>query len=191
MALITLVDKITSAIDKGDIVIGLFVDLRKAFDTVNHKILLDKLFHYGVRGVAYNWLSDYLDKRKQYVNFQNSNSNKLLIKCGVPQGSILGPLLFLLYVNDIANVSQLLLPLMFADDTNLFLQGKSVNETIDIMNNEMDKVVKWLNANRLLLNVDKTHFMIFHSSRKKISCQQYVRINNQTIEQVKDTKFIS
>ena len=190
MALITLVDKITSAIDKGDIVIGLFLDLKKAFDTVNHKILLDKLFHYGVRGVALSWIKDYLDQRKQYVNFKNIASSESIVKCGVPQGSILGPLLFLLYINDIANVSQKLLPLIFADDTNLFLQGKSVKETINIMNIEMSKVAKWLRANRLLLNIDKTHYMIFHSVKKKIDSQHCVKVSDQKIEQVSNTKFI-
>ena len=190
MALITLVDKITTAIDKGDIVIGLFLDLKKAFDTVNHKILLDKLFHYGVRGVAYNWIADYLNQRKQYVNFQNIASQKSVIKCGVPQGSILGPLLFLLYVNDIANVSEILLPLIFADDTNLFVQGKTITETSEIMNSEMVKVVVWLNANRLMLNTEKTHYIIFHSNKKKIKSQNSIRIGNTDIERVESTKFI-
>lgn len=191
MALITLIDKIASAIDKGDIVVGLFLDLKKAFDCVNHKILLNKLFHYGIRGLAYNWFKDYLDQRKQYVNLQYYESSKAVIKCGVPQGSILGPLLFLLYVNDIANISKILLPLIFADDTNLFLQGKSVNETIDIMNSEMVKVVKWLQVNKLLLNLDKTHYIIFHSNKKKINVHHSgIKINNQDVEFVNSTKFI-
>lgn len=190
MALITLVDKITSAIDNGDIVVGLFLDLKKAFDTVNHKILLDKLFHYGIRGIAYNWLVDYLSQRKQYVNYNNTVSSETLIKCGVPQGSILGPLLFLMYVNDISNVSDTLLPLIFADDTNMFIQGKNIKETIDLTNEEMVKVVKWLQANRLSLNISKTHYMIFHSNKRKIVSNHAVKINCQDIEFVTNTKFI-
>jgi len=190
LALIALVDKITSAIDKGDIVIGLFLDLKKAFDTVNHNILLDKLFHYGVRGVAFDWITDYLDQRKQYVNFQNIASCESIIKCGVPQGSILGPLLFLLYVNDIANVSEILVPIIFADDTNMFLQGKNIRETIQIMNTEISKVVTWLNSNLLLLNIDKTQYMIFHSNKKKINSQCPVKVSEQDIERVSNTKFI-
>ena len=90
--------------------------------------------------MAYDWLMDYLNQRKQFVNFGNTAST--VIKYGVPQGSILGPLLFLMYINDISSVSEILLPLIFADDTNMFLQGKTVTETIDIMNEEMVKVVK-------------------------------------------------
>ena len=108
----------------------------------------------------------------------------------MPQGSLLGPLLFLLYVNDIANVSELLLPLIFADDTNLFVQGKNIRETSEIMNSEMAKILLWLNSNRLLLNIDKTHYMIFHSVMKRISTENSVKIGDKEIERVSNTKFI-
>ena len=97
-ALITLVDKITKSLDNGDIVIGVFLDLKKAFDTVNHKIILKKLYHYGIRGNLNKWFESYLADRSQYVLFNGKTSDTRNVNCGVPQGSILGPLLFILYI---------------------------------------------------------------------------------------------
>ena len=164
-ALLTLIDKISSAIDKGEYVIGLFLDLSKAFDTINHRILFDKLYKYGVRGIALDWVKDYLSNRKQFVHFNGISSNQSDITCGVPQGSILGPLLFLLYVNDLPNVSDILFPLLFADDTNLFLSGNDLNNMINVINGEVRKIVSWLNCNKLSLNIKKNPFCYFHLQR--------------------------
>ena len=106
--------------DKSQRTIGVFIDLKKAFDTVDHKILLSKLQCYGIRGLALKWIKSYLSNRRQYVCYNNSNSEFKEIKCGVPQGSILGPLLFILYINDMCGVSKLLHIILFADDTKIF-----------------------------------------------------------------------
>ena len=140
MALITLVDKISDALENGDKVLGVFLDFSKAFDTVDHTILLKKLEYYGFRGVVLKWLSNYLQNRKQYVFYNNTKSDYKSISCGVPQGSILGPLLFLLYINDITNVSNKLFLLLFADDSNAFITGKNVDQLIDTMNSELSKL---------------------------------------------------
>ena len=115
-AIITLVDKITKSQDIGDIVITLLIDLKKAFDTIDHRILPRKLYSYGIRGSMLKWMESYLPDRSQYVVFDGKVSQTRGVKCGVPQGSILGPLLFIIIVNDICNVSPMPLQILYADD---------------------------------------------------------------------------
>ena len=119
-ALTCLYDNISSAIDNKEYTVGIFIDLSKAFDTVDHDILLSKLEHYGIRGTALSWFESYLNKREQYIEFNGHRSELWRIKCGVPQGSILGPLLFLVYTNDLCNVSKVVDFIPFADDTQRF-----------------------------------------------------------------------
>ena len=118
--LISMTESIKKTIEDGMYGRGVFNDLQKAFDTVNHSILLKKLEHYGVRGTALSWFSSYLSDRKQYVSVNGHTSDHLKILCGVPQGSVLGSFLFLIYINDLPNVSKLLSFYLFADDTNIY-----------------------------------------------------------------------
>lgn len=151
--MIHLYDKITSAIDRKEFTVGIFLDLSKAFDTVNHNILFDKLEHYGIRGVALDWIKNYFCDRLQYVQYNDCISKSNLIQCGVPQGSILGPLLFLLYINDISYVSNVLDLILFADDTNLFYSHKDLSHLTSILNCEMNKLSEWFIVNKLSINI--------------------------------------
>ena len=190
MALISLTDKITKAMENGEFCIGIFIDFRKAFDTVDHSILLDKLYHYGIRGVAHDWLSSYLTDRLQFVEYNDTKSKTLKVKCGVPQGSNLGPLLFLLYINDLAFVSPKLFAVLFADDSNFFCTGLNLQNLYKTVNSELDAIVNWLNANKMSLNVEKTHFMIFHPKGKKINYKVNINILGTNISEVTSTKFL-
>ena len=118
-ALLSMTQQIKDIIDKGNIAVGVFVDFQKAFDTVNHKILLQKLEHYGIRGIANNWFSSYLSNRRQYVSIGSTNSDTMPVAHGVPQGSVSGPLLFLTYINDLHKCIHFSTTRHFADDTNL------------------------------------------------------------------------
>ena len=179
-------------IDKGLINGVLFLDLRKAFDTVDHKILIDKLKLYGITGNTLNWFISYLDKRYQTCKVNNVRSSRKLIECGVPQGSNLGPLLFLLYVNDLPNCIDQAEPSMFADDTNLSTSAGSVEKLETQLNIELDKIYRWLVANRLTLNVSKTEYMIIGSRHNlgKIDKDPVIKIGSKTVKRVHTSKSL-
>ena len=191
MAVLEAYNKIVSNLDKGKHTLGLFLDLSKAFDTISHSILLDKLHHYGVRGNALEWFKSYLTNRSQFVVYDNSKSSILSVQCGVPQGSVLGPLLFIIFLNDIAFSSDTLSFFIYADDTNAIVSNDNLNDLIHSVNNELHKICTWFKANKLSLNTDKTNYMMFknrHSNRKYPDLN--ICIDGTMISKVSHTKFL-
>ena len=172
-ASLELIDQVLYDLDKKNNPVVVYMDLSKAFDTLDHRILLNKLKYYGINGIALKWFSSYLSNRLQYVQIDSTKSEMSPIVTGVPQGSILGPLLFLIYMNDIPNASDIFKFILFADDTSLKsfinskLPGFLLENSTNIINTELQKVNDWLAVNKLSLNVGKTKFMIFHMTHKK------------------------
>jgi len=188
LALIETIDLIYESLDNQESVIGIYVDLQKAFDTVNHQILLKKLYNYGIRGPLLQWLKNYLSDRLQYTVINSIKSNCHSISCGVPQGSTLGPLLFLVYVNDIVNSDPNAKIKLFADDTNLFIHDQNIVKLIENANNAMVGLNDWLLANKLSLNIDKTCYSLF--THKKTVPKIEIKINHQHIERVTCSKYL-
>lgn len=200
LAALELIDKIYEIMDGGDIPICIFLDLSKAFDTLDHNILLNKLTYYGIKDNAFNWFKSYLSERQQYVEIEGIRSNTLRITTGVPQGSILGPLLFLIYVNDMYTVSDEFEFIKYADDTTLISRmvpsksnrANNRDSTSERLNHELQKITDWLAVNKLSLNVSKTNYMLFHFRQRHMAGCDIPRllINGTEINLIDEFNFL-
>jgi hypothetical protein len=192
MAVTLFSEKVYDILENRKFAIATFLDLSKAFDLVNHSFHLKKLTHYGIRGVAHDWINSYLSNRKQYVHYNNTQSSLLDIICGVPQGSILGPLLFIIYINDL----QIQTPVnalhytLYADDTNLLISGDNINDTIQELNTHLTTLHQWFTSNHLFVNTTKTNYMVF-SKKSSVRLHNFeIKLNNTIINRVYQKKFL-
>ena len=191
-------DRILNLLDNNKTPFSIFIDLSKAFDTLDHNILLSKLSFYGIRNITLKWFESYLGNRFHLVDFCGSQSSIKSVSIGVPQGSILGPLLFLIYVNDISNVSPYFNAILYADDTTLTSTLCCFNDNLsnlncsDSINIELNKIFEWLCCNKLSLNIGKTKYMAFHAPQKPLKESDYLslKINDIPIERCTEFNFL-
>ena len=181
---------IIDTLEKNEIGVCIFLDFAKAFDTVNHDILIRKLEYYGIRGIALNWMKSYLTNRMQCTEIGDTQSELELVKCGVPQGSVLGPLLFLLYINDIVESSRLFKFTLFADDTSLYYSCKNTLNLEHKINAELSQISNWLSANRLSLNVGKSKLLFYTNKNRRILKDIKIKINNEELNEVDEAKYL-
>ena len=189
-AIINYLQYLYTNLDNNKLIFSIFLDFRKAFDSVNHNILLSKLRTYGIRGQAADWFRSYLDNRKQYVYVNGSKSHLKTIKYGVPQGSILGPLLFLIFINDITESSKFFKYILYADDSTLStcISEKELEKSAEIINDELNKVYMWLNANKIALNKKKTNFMVLSYNNNVML--PIIKMGPNIIEETDVIKFL-
>ena len=193
LAIMEICENIIDTLNKGSYIAGLYLDLSKAFGTVDHKILLYKLEQYGIRGTPLTWFNSYLSNRLQYNLVNGTKSDTMNIRYGVPQGSVLGPLLFLLYTNDMPNC----LPenhkmRLFADDSNIFISSHSPKALKNELKMAVECILKWLGDNKLTVNLSKTQYSIFQT--KNMTVPNYlnsIKINSEVISRVQSAKFLS
>jgi hypothetical protein len=189
-AVLELTDRLSTSMDKGEIPLAIFIDLSKAFDCLSHDILLKKLSYYGFDDLAISLMRDYLCNRQQFIKTSEFTSNLKDLTTGVPQGSILGPLLFLIFMNDFASASDYFDMINFADDTALIsTMQTNVSSTSSQTDTELAKISTWLRANKLLVNVNKTKAMIFHTPRRKVP-NPVVTLNDERIEIVNKFTYL-
>ena len=190
-AILKFMNYVYSILDNNDNVLSIFLDFSKAFDCVDHSILLSKLYFYGFRGVCHEWFNSYLSNRYQYVSLSGVSSDKAKMSHGVPQGSVLGPLLFLIFINDFERMSEKFMFTLFADDSTLsyrFHVNSASTVSVLQINDELVKVSEWLIANKVLVNIDKTKYMIFSYGRKIVI--DPLIIGGGVIEKASSLKFL-
>ena len=198
-AVLQFIDRILNHLDNNRLPLAIFIDLSKAFDTIDHDILLHKLAFYGIRNTSLNWFRSYLSERSQFVIFNETSSSLLPNTVGVPQGSILGPLLFIIYMNDLCNVTNNFKPILYADDTTLesplcsfnFLESANTNVSLEI-NNELARISNWLSVNKLSANPLKSKYMIFHFPQRNRNTlpELNITLNGLPVEQVSEFNFL-
>ena len=177
-------------LDQSHTVISIFMDFSKAFDCIDHTILLKKLYYYGIRGVPYRWLGSYLSDRKQYVSVNDALSDVCQVTHGVPQGSILGPLLFLIFINDFPDVNPFFKYSLFADDSTLTCKFSTSDETIikNKIENELEIIYLWLKMNKIKINYDKSKFIVFFYGKKYFL--QNLKFGDGVISSTDSTRFL-
>ncbi len=188
--LLQIMNYVAQALDEGNFCITVFLDLKKAFDVCDHEILLKKLLKMSIRGAAYKWFQNYLAGRSQFVDIGGNRSNPLNIDISVIQGSILGPILFLCYINDFYSATSLF-SVLFADDTTGLGKGKNLNDLTVYVNTELQKIGNWFRANKMSINTSKTKFIIFRTRGKRIDpddCR--LMFNNNEIGKPNDPGLI-
>ena len=189
-AVINLLTDVYKSLDDGNLYFSMFLDLKKAFDSVSHEILLSKLEFYGVRGIPLSWLRSYLSSRSQCVIVNGVSSSERTVTCGVPQGSVLGPLLFLIFINDFPSCTNFFKFTLFADDSTISCKfpKQSLNEIHNDINTNLLLIQEWLRVNKIMLNVDKTNYIVF-SYRGSFELNS-VKLGDRHIRNVSEVKFL-
>ena len=190
LAITDMVEKIRAAWGEGEVSLGVFLDLKKAFDTVDHQILLSKMEHLGLRGRALDLIRSYLGGRAQYVCYGGFESDRGSVTCGVPQGSVLGPFFFLIYVNDMIRASKELDFILFADDTNVFARGRNPAELFAKVNQGLEELGYWFRCNKLTLNLKKTEYVYFKGPRAREETANSLVIDGEHIQRAAGAKFL-
>ena len=180
-ALFDLTEEVRNALDNSDFSAGVFIDLQKAFDTVDHNILIKKLEHYGIRGTCNDWFRSYLTNRKQFVSINGFQSDEVIMEYGVPQGSVLGPLLFLIYINDLNSAIRFCTTRLFADDTCLLIKNKSLKQMQKQLNLDLRNLCNWLKANKISLNASKTEMILFRHPNKEVNYNLKIKIDGKKL----------
>lgn len=190
-AVMEMTQAICTSLHSNEIAIGIFLDLQKAFDTVVHSILLHKLHKYGFRGPTYNLFMSYLANRKQSVCLDNIRSSQMTVETGVPQGSVLVPALFSLYINDFPNILTHSKAVSYADDTVIIFTGKTLSEIQPVINQELTRISSWFKANKLTINSTKSKYILFTSRSKNLNeASLKLFIDNFELEQVYTIKYL-
>ena len=189
-AITKLTTDVAISLEEKESVLAVFLDLSKAFDTIDHAILLNKLEFYGIRGQALEWFHSYLYDRKQFVHYNGEDSDMKTIRCGVPQGSVLGPLLFIIYTNDLPDILQMSTSILFADDTTIYQSSTNIPDLYSNMNIELNNLTDWFGANKLSLNISKTNYMLFSNVLANNSNNMELKLGNTIISKCNNVKFL-